>query len=72
MIQGENLRIVHKSGKLHADADALSRYPIPGGEDEIDEKPSDSIVQTDEQKTKMTELEEGLKNITLELSENQE
>ena len=37
VIQGENLRIVHKSGKLHADADALSRYPIPGGEDEIDE-----------------------------------
>ena len=37
VIQGEHLRIVHKSGRLHADADALSRYPVPGGEEEVDE-----------------------------------
>ena len=39
----QNLRIVHKSGKLHADADALSRYEekvvirMSRGEDEIEE-----------------------------------
>ena len=36
-VQGIELEIVHKSGKKHTDADALSRYPIEGGENEIDE-----------------------------------
>ena len=37
-IQGENLKIIHKSGKAHLDADALSLYPVSGGEGEIDEE----------------------------------
>ena len=34
---GENLKIIHKSGKANLDADAFSRYPVPGGEKEMDE-----------------------------------
>ena len=37
VVQGENLNNIHKSGKAHLDADAFSRYPVPGGEEEIDE-----------------------------------
>ena len=36
-VQGIELEIVHKSGNKHTDADALSRYPIEEGENEIDE-----------------------------------
>ena len=38
VVQGENLKIIHKSGKAHSDADALSRYPVAGGENDIDEE----------------------------------
>ena len=38
LIQGEHIQIVHKSGKKHTDADALSRYPISGGNAEVDEE----------------------------------
>ena len=31
------MKITHKSGNAPLDADALSRYPLPGGEEEIDE-----------------------------------
>ena len=37
VIQGENIKIVHKNGKKPTDADALSRYPVSGGDEEIDE-----------------------------------
>ena len=37
VVQGENLKILHKSGKLHRDADAMSRYPVAGGDNEVDE-----------------------------------
>ena len=37
VVQGEHLKIIHKSGKLHRDADAMSRYPVTGGDDEVDE-----------------------------------
>ena len=32
------MKIVHKSGKKHLDADALSRYPVCGGDEDIDEE----------------------------------
>ena len=37
VIQGENLKFIHKSGKTHLDADALSRHPSEGGDEEVDE-----------------------------------
>ena len=37
VVQGENLKIVHKSEKAHSDADTLSRYPVAGGENDVDE-----------------------------------
>ncbi len=39
LLQEHNLRIVHKSGKLHTDADALSRYPVDKPENIDDEIP---------------------------------
>ena len=35
-LQGWNLAIVHKSGRLHNDADALSRYPVGEGLEDQD------------------------------------
>ena len=37
VIQGDHLRIVHKSGRLHSDSDDLSRYPVPCGEEKVNE-----------------------------------
>ena len=37
VVQGEHPKIIHKSGKMHRDADAVSRYPVIGGDDEVDE-----------------------------------
>ena len=52
-MQGENLKIVHKSEKAHSDADTLSRYPVAGGENDVDEVndnylPICSIISTSE------------------------
>ena len=44
VVQGENLKIIHKSGKAHSDADALSRYPEVGGENDIDEENNNSSL----------------------------
>ena len=37
VIQDEHLRIVHKSGRLHSEADDLSRYPVQCGEEKVNE-----------------------------------
>ena len=34
VVQGEHPKIIHKSGKMHRDADAVSRYPVIVGDDE--------------------------------------
>ena len=43
VVQGENLKIIHKSGKAHSDTDALSRYPVAGGENDVDEENSNYL-----------------------------
>ena len=40
--QEHNLKIVHKSGKLHTDADALSRHPI--GEEPKEEEEFENVM----------------------------
>ena len=58
VVQGENLKIIHKSGKKHVDADALSRYPIAGGNEEIDEHNDNYLPLCSVEVTK-TENNEG-------------
>ena len=38
LIQGKSIQIIHKSGKKHTDADALSRFPVSGVNAELDEE----------------------------------
>ena len=66
--QEHNLKIVHKSGKLHTDADALSRHPI--GEEPKEEEEESKNVMIFSLHTKENSSEALLKSTAHENSRN--
>ena len=65
--------IAHKDGRLHADADALSRYPLAEGSvnDAMDKEPRDLEVNVVTQGDR-SELQEGQRSEWAYVSKNHE